>query len=310
MSAVANSYNGLTREAWLAERKNYLGATDIAAVIGKHKYKTAVDVYLEKVGQKPEAGTSRKAEAGLALEPLVREWYAKEIGQKISAGRTVFDPEHPFLAVNLDGEAEDGDPVEIKTMDFATRDEWGTPGTDEIPSQYYIQAIVQLGTLGRNRCRVVKCDRGTMEIEEYIVLPDPENFKLCRAMGVVFWTKCVLPKIPPSPTDRDGDNIIHLFPRETGEILIADESIDNLAAEMKEVYPEYKRLEKSYEALKSQMKVAIGQASGIETLIGRFLLPRCKGRTSWKDVAMAMKADPGTIAAHCGEPYTQLKTPF
>lgn len=309
---IAGPYGNLTREEWLKERRNYLGATDIAAIVGKHKYHTPLDVYLEKLGLKPESGSNRKAEAGLALEPLVREWYSKEIGQAIKPGRTVFDPEHPFLAVNIDGEAADGDLVEIKTMDFATRDEWGLQGTDEIPSAYYIQAIVQLGTTGKQRCRVVKCDRGTMEIEEYIVEADEKNYNLCRAMGVSFWKNNVLAKVPPEAGPKDGDNIIHLFPNETGEILIAESDIDELAQEMADLYPLLKKAEKRYEELKGQMKVAIGEATGIETLVGRFLLARCKGNTKWKEVATALGAGtrPDLVAANAGNPYTQIKTPF
>ena len=37
-----------SREEWLRERKTYLGGSDLGSIIGANKYKTALDVYLEK----------------------------------------------------------------------------------------------------------------------------------------------------------------------------------------------------------------------------------------------------------------------
>ena len=36
----------INREEWLLMRKTYLGGSDLGAVIGVNKYKTALDVYL------------------------------------------------------------------------------------------------------------------------------------------------------------------------------------------------------------------------------------------------------------------------
>ena len=38
----------MNRQEWLKERKNYLGCSDIGAICGINKYKTALDVYMDK----------------------------------------------------------------------------------------------------------------------------------------------------------------------------------------------------------------------------------------------------------------------
>ena len=56
MNAVAE------RAAWLAERRSGIGGSDIAAILGLSPWKTAVDVWLDKTGQR-EDDTVGDAEA-------------------------------------------------------------------------------------------------------------------------------------------------------------------------------------------------------------------------------------------------------
>lgn len=300
----------ITREEWLAERQNYLGGTDVAAIVGKSKWKTPLDVFLEKTGQKKDVVAARKAEAGLVLEPLIRGWYAEEIGKPIAPGRTIRDPQCPFLGVNTDGHIDEQTLCEIKTVDFSTKKEWGTPGTDEVPDHIYVQCCWQIGMAGAKKAVIVRCDRGTMELDEYVVDEDTANFGLLRAMAIPFWQDHIATRIPPALTEADADNVIHLFPEDTGEVLISDPGLDELAERMSEVHRALKPLEKEYESLKDRMKVAIGPAAGIETVLGTFLLQRMKGRAAWMKIAKALNPSPELIEKHTGDPYVQLKTPF
>lgn len=299
-----------TREQWLAERQRYLGGTDVAAIVGKSKYKTALDVFLEKTGQKSDDKAGRKAEAGIALEPYIREWYAQDTGLSIQGGRTIIDPEHPFLGANIDGSIDEKTLIEIKTMDFATREEWGSPGTDEIPIHYYVQCVWYMGITGADRCIVVKCDRGTMEIQDYIVEPAPELYQLCRKEAINLWQNHILQGVPPDPTDRDGSNLVYLFPQQTAEVLIADPAMDEIAQELSEIHSQIKPLEKRKKELTEAMKVRIGQASAVETAVGKFTLALMPGRVAWQKVAATYNPTNDVIKANTGSPYFQLNPPF
>lgn len=297
------------RAAWLEDRKRYLGGSDVASILGKNKYRSPSDVYLEKIGEKVDEVSSRKAEAGIALEPYVRKWISEDLNTPIKEGRTLVDPEFPFLGANIDGET-DGYLVEIKTMDFATRDNWGEDGTDEIPTAYYYQVLWYLGMTKYDKAIVVACDRGTMSLKYYTVEADAEIYELQRNIAIRFWQDHIAKRIPPTLTADDADNIIRLFPDSTGEILMADEGTDQLASEMAEVYAQLKPLEKKYEILKAQMKVAIGPAQGIETLHGKFTLARMPGKVSWQKIAATFNPTLELIQQHTGSSYPQLKTPF
>lgn len=300
------------REAWLEARRGYLGGTDIAAIVGKHKYKTALDVYLEKIG-KPnlDEKQSRMAQSGLALEPLIREWSVREFGWNITTSTTLFHSEYPFIAVNPDGDIPDGDACwECKTYGFTTKNEWGIEGTDEVPDSYYIQAIIQCGIAGRARTLVTACDRGTFNLTPYQVDADKRNFDLLIEAAVRFQKDHIEPRIPPAMTDRDAANVARLYPKDNGEILVAEPAQDAIAMRMKELRETYKPLEKEYETLADRMKIAIGPAAGIETIAGKFVLSSCEGKVSWKAVAEELGATPADAERHRGAPFRKLNTPF
>lgn len=301
----------LIDNAWLEERKGYIGGSDLAPILGKSNYKTALDVYLLKTGQKVEdQEEARKREMGVLLEPGIRIWAARELNRPIANGQRYVDPDYPFLVANTDGSLEQKMGIEIKTMDFSTRDKWGEPGTDEVPIDYLIQTNWYCGLAGWDACVIVRFDRGTTNLEYYKVDFDNDLFQLCRNEAVNLWHNHIRKGIPPEPTSKDGANIVYLFPEDNGEILISDTEADAIASEMAELYPTFKASERRYEELKNLMKVKIGPAKGIETLSGKFTASRVAGKVSWQKVAAELSPTPELIAKHTGEKSLTLRTPF
>ena len=304
--SAQTQYDGMSRHDW---GKTHIGGSDLAPILGKSNFKTALDLFLEKTGQKEQGPTTRKMEVGTILEPHIRRWASEEIGSEILDGQAYTDPIYPYLGGNTDGKLDDETMVEIKTMDFMTRDKWGEPGTDEIPIDYYIQVTWYMGIGGFKRCLMVRFDTGSKEIEYYWVDFSQELYDECRKAAVRFMEN-LLQGIPPEPSERDGDNIIYLFPQGNEDILIAGDDVDAIASEMGAIYPDLKSLEKRYELLKSQMKVSIGPAKGIETLCGKFTLSRIPGKVSWQKVAAELNPSADLVAKHTGAPSATLNTPF
>ena len=68
-----------SREEWLLLRKTYLGGSDLGAVIGVNKYKTALDVYLEKTSEFVEEVNNDATYWGNVLEGVVAQEYSKRM---------------------------------------------------------------------------------------------------------------------------------------------------------------------------------------------------------------------------------------
>lgn len=61
------STTDMTREAWLDRRRAGIGGSDVAALLGLSRWKTPLDVFLDKAGRSrrasPETGDDRPARA-------------------------------------------------------------------------------------------------------------------------------------------------------------------------------------------------------------------------------------------------------
>jgi len=71
---VADQEDG--REAWLKGRRDGLGGSDMAAILGEDPYKGAIDVWLSKVEGMESKVDRERTEVGNLLEPVVLSWYA------------------------------------------------------------------------------------------------------------------------------------------------------------------------------------------------------------------------------------------
>lgn len=135
----------MTKEQIEARRKT-IGGTDIGAILGENNYKTAYEVWEEKVeGKTLDLSKNKSVVIGTLLEGALLEKYSKILGVKYAAyNTTVFHKEHKFLSANIDGLAllEDlnvRNIIEIKTSSVFNKDEWGPAGSQIVPKHYYAQ---------------------------------------------------------------------------------------------------------------------------------------------------------------------------
>ncbi len=276
------------RNAWLEMRRNYLGGTDVAALVHRNKYSSPFSVYADKVlGQVdlPD-DASEAAEMGLLLEPIVKRRAERECGWVLKESKTYFHPQYPFLGVNPDAELGSDALVEIKTHGFRTASEWGEENTDQIPDAYHVQCIWQLGITGRKVAFVVAYDTGLRSSRYYRVDADPDYFAALVKIAVTFWNEHIVKQIPPPATghDADADAISRIYPRDADYLVTATPEIDDVAAELIEIRKAKKEIETKESALKTQIQSAIGDAQGIVTMSGKILWKSSKDsvKTDWK----------------------------
>lgn len=277
-----------SREDWLIARQKYLGGTDVAALVDRNKYASPMSVYADKVLGHVERSPEdmEAAEAGLALEPLVKEWASRDCGWVLSESKTYFHPKYSFLAVNPDAELGPDSLVEIKTYGFRTAGEWGEEGTDQIPDAYHVQCIWQLGISGKKVCYVVACERGSLARKYYRVESDPAYFNALVQIAVEFWQSHIEKQVPPKATGHKSDSeaVQRIYPRDS-EVLETSSSFDDaIATELIEVHAELKQIEEREEALKAQLKASVGDSCGIQTIAGKFTWKAAKesAKTDWK----------------------------
>ena len=126
----------------LEARRSTIGGSDIGAILGENKYKTAYEVWEEKVeGKAVDLSRNKSVVIGNLLEkPLITKY--ETIETSISGGSKNFiHRDHDFLTANVDGITLSDFPkvVEIKTASVFNKDSWGNSGSQIVPSSYYAQ---------------------------------------------------------------------------------------------------------------------------------------------------------------------------
>jgi putative phage-type endonuclease len=174
---------------WYAARLDGLGGSEIAAVLGLSKWQSRFSLWHLKAGRVREQVENEEMEWGKRLEPVVLakwseqhpEWTARPSG-------TYCHPDRRWQIANPDlvGDATDGDDqilVEAKTALYA--DEWGEPGTDQVPPYYLCQTRWYLDVFGLSVAHMPVLIGGH-DYREYVIHQDQADVELMRREAEAF----------------------------------------------------------------------------------------------------------------------------
>jgi putative phage-type endonuclease len=196
--------DGATLTEWLAARRNGIGGSDVAAVLGVSKYAGPTKVYYDKLGVLPDEDNAAM-EWGRRLEAAVRQKFADEHPEfHVTEGPgLVAHPQRPWQLATIDGlaaESPDGEPVaivEVKTG-AAGAEDWGDELTDEIPLPYLCQVTWYLDVYGLKAGFLAVLLDGR-DYREYVIEYDAALAAKLRAHCAAFRTNHVLAGVPPEP---------------------------------------------------------------------------------------------------------------
>ncbi len=146
-----------TREAWLAARKNIIGASECAAVLGISPFMRNVDVWAEKTGRAQAKDLSGNAAVsyGVRMEPAMRCMFQAEhpeFAMEYHQFDIIAQSDLPWLAATLDAELTDIETgekgvLEIKTVQAISSAVWNM-WKNAVPTYYYAQVCHQLQATG------------------------------------------------------------------------------------------------------------------------------------------------------------------
>lgn len=89
---------------WLEVRNQGIGGSDASVVCGISRYKSPVELWMEKTDQLPVQEAGEAAYWGTLLETLVRTEFTKRTGIDVSKPSAILQSEeYPFMLANLDG---------------------------------------------------------------------------------------------------------------------------------------------------------------------------------------------------------------
>lgn len=280
------------RLEWLKNRQTGIGGSDVAAILGLSKWKTPLDVYNDKIAEKPIEESNPSIEWGNRLEPVIRQKYADETGLTVTIPNQTFrHPEHSFMIANVDGLLPDGSVLEIKTARSGA--DWGEEGTDEIPEYYLTQVQHYMAVLGAKRCDIAVLI-GASDFRIYHVDFDPEVAAMLIEEEKAFWQR-VVTRNPPAPRTFAEAQIA--FPRSKKQSLEASVEVATAAAELALVQTKMRELAAKEKELKGVITSFMGESDTL-SLHGQTI-------ATWKTSQPGFAFDSETFKAENPEIYSQ-----
>lgn len=257
----------MNHEEWLDQRKKGIGGSDAAAVAGLNRWKSAVEVWLDKTGQGEPKEQNEKMYWGVVLEDVIAQEFEKRSGKKVKRYNSILQhPEHEFMLANVDrliiGERAG---LECKTSSKFFSDQW----TETVyPQEYYLQCQHYMAVTGLSKWYLAVLLNGS-EYREYEIDRDEEVIESLIKIESDFW-KLVQDGIPPEPDGSKASTEIikKMYPeaKNTEEILLPNEAEElikqyNQASELEDIASKQK--DEASNKLKAMLKDSeTGRCSG------------------------------------------------
>jgi len=247
-------------EKMRAERINYIGSTDAAAILGLSRWRTRLQVWAEKTELiKPEdISKELRVRLGIKQEQIVAELFEEETGKKVQRmNETVYHPDYNFLAANIDRRVVGEDSLlECKTTSTWHSKEWEG---EEIPQEYIVQCYHQLLVTGKSKVYLA----GLIGNEKFVIKEierDGDVIESLKKKELDFWLNFVVKKIQPKEIVAKDDEVLNkIYPQaELGTCIELSLEINKDIDLMNQYKNEIKVLDNKVSEIKNKLKSMIG----------------------------------------------------
>jgi putative phage-type endonuclease len=183
---------------WLKERQKGIGGSDVGAILGLNKYKSAFQVYLEKTEEITEDTLEEEKEEvyfGHVLEDMVAKEFTKRTGKRVRREkRQLISKDYPFMIANIDRRVVGENAIlECNTTSVYNKAKWEA---EEIPAAQLLQYQHYLKVTEAEKCYVAVLIGGQkFALKE--VIRDEELIQMVIKEEKNFWENHVIKKVPP-----------------------------------------------------------------------------------------------------------------
>ena len=258
---VLVSTENMSYADWLEYRKQGIGGSDASVVCGINRYKSPVELWMEKTGQLPHQEAGEAAYWGTQLEPFVRAEFTKRTGIEVSRRNELLQSEeHPFMLANLDGicEVPDVGPCifEAKTASAYKVGEW----EDAIPDEYALQLAHYMAVTGYTGAYIAVLIGGNTFKWKFIER-DEELISMLIQLETDFWNHVQDGTPPPlDGSDASAKFLAERFPNSRPKShIILPETADELLAQYDEACEELEAVTERKQKAENLLKEMIGE---------------------------------------------------
>ena len=221
----------LINQDFTVDRTKYIGGSDIGAILGLSRFRTPLEVWMEKTGKEFKKQDSLPLRFGSFAEGFVASEYSRATGfELLHDESTYIHPQHSYMSAHIDrfvlsnglsdalgnkladdlgNQLSNNSPLppsrilECKTANPFSSGDWGEVGSDQVPMSYLCQCIWYMAITGIDRTDLAVLF-GNSDFRIYEIARDKELEELVLAKASTFWNDYVLKDIPP-PASNEAD---------------------------------------------------------------------------------------------------------
>lgn len=293
-----------SREEWLEARKDGIGASEVATIVGLNPWETPYQLWRRKIGIDPAKPMNAAMNTGHILEDGVAQFWAQATGREIIAASKddfmFIDKDRPYLRVSpdrtfwIEGATRNDDNkgiLECKTTRMKV-------DPDNLPKYWFCQVQMNLGVAGYSQGSLAWLSAGQGFDFGYMDLKFVPDFYGWLTESVSrFWIDNIIGKQEPSAVNVS--DVILKYNRHTGgKIIECSDEVFTAYQDLKEVKKELDALKERKETLEATLKMAFGDAEALSyggDTIATWKAPKPSKKF---DANALQAADPDTYAKY------------
>ena len=262
-SNVIYSTKDMTKKEWLLKRKEGIGGSDVASILGISPYKSSVSVYLDKISDELETYTldNYKVEIGEKLEDFVAKEFTLRTNKKVRNVNGILKNEkYPYSIANID-KAVVGERAFLECV--VTNSFNKKKYKSEVPPHIKAQCYHYMAITGATHCYVAILV-GNEELIIHTLNRDEDAIDEIMKIEKEFWDTYVLGNNIPLPDGSDDYSkfISGIYEDSIDEVLVIFEKeevvsrYDEIKSKMKELDKEKKSMEQFFKSQMGNYEVA------------------------------------------------------
>lgn len=291
MSAIVlTSTENMPYEEWLEYRKLGIGGSNASVVCGINRYKSPVELWMEKTSQLPYQEAGEAAYWGTQLESLVRNEFSKRTAIDVSYNKEILQSEkYPFMLANLDGTCVHPDygtcVFEAKTASAYKASEWEN---NSVPYSYVIQVQHYMAVTGYQGTYIAVLIGGN-QFRWRFIERDEELISLLIKLEAAFWNH--VKSVTPPPLDGSEASVKFLAERFPNSVPNSQIVLPDVASDL---IDQYDLACQQLETVKEQKQQA---ENLLKEMIGEHEIACVGDRTiTWKNISQE-RLDTKTLKA-------------
>ena len=273
MKKIVSTFN-MEKQEWLNYRKQGIGGSDAGSVCGLNPYKTAMEVYQDKVSSETEDFDNEAMRQGRDFEDYVARRFTEVTGKKVRRANAMFCHEtYPFMRADVDrmvvGEKAG---LECKTASPFLADKWQD---GQVPIHYYIQCLHYMTVCDVDAWYIAVLIFGR-EFKYYRMERDEEMIADLIRIEQDFWQNHVLKGQMPSPDgSKLADSVIAEYYKQTIAETIPLTGFNEKIKRRQELSEIIGKMDTEKRQIEQELKLYLGEAEIAENE---------QYRVSWKAV--------------------------